>query len=75
MWLKNYKSKEYNFILYRLQKILTEIKAKLSTLKNIFEKKIRFKFTKDKHGIIKHVVQLIVLRMSVNQTLKNNYIL
>lgn len=44
MWLKTDKSKEYNFMLYRLQKTVTEIKGKKisSTLKHIFEKILRY---------------------------------
>lgn len=42
MWLKNDKSKEYNFMLYRLQKTVTQIKAKISMLKHIFKKILRY---------------------------------
>lgn len=40
MWLKNDKFKEYNFMLYRLQKIVIEIKVKKYLVcLNIFLKK------------------------------------
>lgn len=42
MWLKNDKSKEYNFMLYRLQKTVAQIKAKISMLKHILKKILRY---------------------------------
>lgn len=40
IWLKTDKSKEYNFMLYRLQKTVTEIKGKKYLVRlNIFLKK------------------------------------